>query len=426
MKNENTNQGGNTENTQAQGAGANGLRSESETGVQPASNSVLEKETQGGGTQNDKAEAAGQKENATVIPTEKVEELIKNGGIIQGKSEGNPDWLFSKIWNESLEEGEERLYEPRERIFATELGKAPVDVYLAMKGTPPSNPPNGRSKRKFEAGNMWEWIVGLVLKRAGVIRSSQERVELQFDGMCPVSGRLDYIVGGKVNPEEAKAEIAKFELPKAFYKGFDRIVDYLLTKYPDGLADKPLEIKSLSAFMFEILDKSKKPLRVHVRQLKHYMKAKKFNTGHIVYICRDDCRMMEFVVHDSPEIENDYMEAIALRSGYYKRDEMPPLEKPILWDADMLKFTKNNLGMAYSPYLTLLYKIKDQEEFDLKYLPTQNHFNSVIRRMAAGKKMTPKNEEWKVEMLEMGFDPEVYAKLVPIDAPDEEEAPVTE
>lgn len=395
-----TNKGASNEDTGTQGQGT--VRrggGKSPTGV-AAGDSVLEEAAAGSGAQGGQPPEAGQKSDAPV---------------------GDPNWLFGTIWNKALEEGETRTYEPRDRMFATELGKAPVDVYLAMKGTQPTNLPNGRSKRKFEAGNMWEWIVGLVLRRAGVIRSSQERVEFQYEGLCKVSGRLDFIVGGKVNPDTAKAEIAKFELPAAFYRGFDQIVEHLQTKYPDGLADKPLEIKSLSAYMFDLIEKGNKPLLLHVRQLMHYMKVKNFKIGHIVYICRDDCRMMEFVVLLDAANEADYKSAIELRSGYYLRDEMPPLEKPILWDNEMRRFTKNNIGMAYSVYLTKLYNIKDQEEFDSLYQPVQMRFNRVLKRVATGAKMTAKNEDALAEMIAMGFDPVALAKLVPLDAPDEEE-----
>lgn len=402
MQNDDSNKREGAHDSQAEGAGANGSGDSAEAGVQSAHGGVLEKATEGGGAQDAQQPAQG----------------AQGDGAI-----GDPNWLFSGIWNRSLEETDERVYEPRDRIFATELGKAPVDVYLAMKGTKPSNPPNGRSRRKFEAGNMWEWIVRVVLLRAGIIRSAQERVEIQPEGMCRVSGRLDFIAGGKVDPEKAKAEIAAFELPDAFYKAFDRIVEHLQTKYPEGLADKPLEIKSLSAFMFDILERSKKPLRVHQRQLMLYMEAKGFKIGHIVYICRDDCRMMEFVVLNTEENRKDLHEAIALRSGYYLRDEMPPLEKPVLWDPDMLKFTKNNLGMAYSPYLTKLYGYKDQEAFDEVWAKKATNFNRVLKRMAQGAKITDKNTEVIMEMGEMGFKPAELAKLIPKDAPDEEDAP---
>ena len=79
-------------------------------------------------------------------------------------------WSFFKIWNESLEQREERPPKERQNLWASELGKSQVDVYLKMKGIAPTNPFSARSLRKFEAGNIWEWIVGLVLLRAGMLR----------------------------------------------------------------------------------------------------------------------------------------------------------------------------------------------------------------------------------------------------------------
>lgn len=398
MNDENINQGASDEHTGVEKEGNDRPADSGEVRMQRPDGDGLEKEAEGSGTQDSKPEAAGEASDEAV---------------------GDANWMFGHIWNKALEEGEDRVIMPRDYMYATELGKAPIDVYLAMKGTKPSNPPNGRSKRKFEAGNMWEWIVGLVLKRAGVIREAQERIKFQLDGMQPVSGRSDYVVGGKINPADAKTEIAKFELPEAFYRGFDNIVEYLQNKYPEGLKDKPLEIKSVSAFMFDKIEKAKRPLRVHVRQLMHYM-YERFDTGHIVYICRDDCRMMEFVVLHNPQNVADYIAAVKLLSGYYQRDEMPPLERPIIWDDDMHRFTKNNLGMAYSPYLTLLYKIKDQEEFDSLYMTKAGNFNRVLKRIATGARMTDKNLEVIEQMQEMGFDAQALAKVIPLDVPDEE------
>jgi len=368
---------------------------------------------------------------STSAHREPVEETPTDSGTLNTESEadreevftalGDLGWNFSYVWNKALENATQREYEPRERIWATELGKAPVDVYLLMKGEKPTNPPNARSLRKFEAGNMFEWIVGLILKRAGIIESAQERVEYQYPGLCLVSGRIDFIAGGKPDFEKAKAEIEAFELPEMFYRGFEQIVEHLKAKYPNGLASKPLEIKSVSSFMFEAIERSGKALANHRLQLTHYLKAKDMNVGHLIYICRDDMRMIEIPVVMNERTEAEYKAAIALRSGYFLHDEMPPLEKAINWDTDFKKFTKNNMGMAYSGYLTKLYGIKDQAEFDAKYQPMQIRFNRTLKRLATGAKITPKNEEALAEMRGMGFDPEALAKLMPVDAPDEEE-----
>ena len=82
-------------------------------------------------------------------------------------------WGLSEVWNKSLEEQEQRPLSFRDHLWASELGKAPVDLWLKLRAVPPTNPPNPRSLRKFEAGNVFEWIVSLILKRAGILKESQ-------------------------------------------------------------------------------------------------------------------------------------------------------------------------------------------------------------------------------------------------------------
>ena len=114
------------------------------------------------------------------------------------------EWAFEQIWNDSLTPVE-RNPEPRERIFASELGGAMIDRFLKMKGVAYSTPPNMRSLRKFQAGVYWEWVISLVLKRAGLIISQQDRLEYAYDGLLPVSGagigidRLLMLLLGKKN-----------------------------------------------------------------------------------------------------------------------------------------------------------------------------------------------------------------------------------
>ena len=114
------------------------------------------------------------------------------------------EWSFYNIWNASLEEGRPaRILKPREKIWASELGGSMIDRYLKMTGIQPSNPPNPRSLRKFEAGNIWEAIVGYVLRRAGILQSKQDWIQYQYEGLLPVSGKLDYIGGGKPDYDKA-------------------------------------------------------------------------------------------------------------------------------------------------------------------------------------------------------------------------------
>ena len=108
-------------------------------------------------------------------------------------------WTLANVWNTSIENREERIISSRDHLWASELGRQDADLYLKLMGETPTNPPNNRSLRKFEAGNIWEWIIKLILMRAGVYQETQKRVEFRKDGWLPVTGKLDYIAGGKPN-----------------------------------------------------------------------------------------------------------------------------------------------------------------------------------------------------------------------------------
>ena len=123
------------------------------------------------------------------------------------------DWSFSSTWNDGLIPVE-RKPEPRDYIWASELGGAMIDRYLKMKGVPYSTPPNIRSLRKFQAGNLWEWIVSFVLKRSGLIISQQNRIKYGYDGLLEVSGKIDFLGGGKPDWAKVKADLNVYDLPE--------------------------------------------------------------------------------------------------------------------------------------------------------------------------------------------------------------------
>jgi len=312
------------------------------------------------------------------------------------------NWGLAEIWNKSLEQREKRELKIREHIWASELGKAPVDVWLKMKATEETNPPNARSLRKFEAGNVFEWIVSLILKRAGILREKKKWVSYQYDGLLEVTGKSDFIVGGKPDLQKWLNEMSALNLPDVFLRAGKQILEYLAEQHPDGLEEKPLEIKSVSAFMYEALEKKKTSSKNHRLQLYHYLKASNYKQGNIIYICRDDLRMMEVPVFLNSFVEDEYRQAIETLTKYYKEDKQPPLEKAITFSEDLGKFAKN-YNIAYSGYLTKLYGYKDQKEFDDEHTPIVARWNRVIGRIKQGKDMTAKNEEVKKEITDAGF-----------------------
>lgn len=314
-------------------------------------------------------------------------------------------WGFQKIWNDSIEIGRPaRILEPRERIWASEIGGSFVDRYLKMKGTSPTNPPNPRSLRKFEAGNIWESIVGYVLRRAGILVESQEWLKYQYPGFLPVTGKLDFIAGGKPDYDKVAYLVNEINwLPEFITRATMNIVNKLTEEYPNGLKNIILEIKSCSSFMYDVYEKKGTASPQHKCQNFHYLKAKDMSEGHIVYVSKDDARILEIGVFNPSDTESEYKNDIAQMTAYLKCDEIPPLEKPLIFDEVLNKFSAN-WKVGYSSYLTMLYNLQNQKEFDERYKPIAERWNRVLSRIEEGKEMTDNNEEALKEMKEQGFD----------------------
>lgn len=320
------------------------------------------------------------------------------------QTETDDSWSFGQIWNSSIEKAEIREYEPRDYMWASELGKLQTDVYLMMKGVKPSNYPNARSYRKFEAGNLWEWIVKLILIRAGILISTQKKIKVAYPGMIEVSGKLDFFAGGIVDKEKAKQEIEALMLPEKTQKSITDVVEHLATRYPEGLRKKVLEIKSVSSHMMNALEITKTPLDIHALQAFHYTKDDEIDRADVVYICRDDCRIMEFpILANNTKYEAMYRKYIEEITHYYRNDIEPPKAPPVTFNENLGKFELNRL-IGWSSYLTLNYGLEDQLAFDEKYGGIPASWNRVLKRKKEGKPMTKNNDEKIAEMTEQGWD----------------------
>ena len=309
-------------------------------------------------------------------------------------------WSFYQVWNESLEKRDERPLRKRENIWASELGGSFIDRYLKMNATPMTNPPNPRSLRKFEAGNLMEWIVGVVLKRAGILLESQGWNTFQYPGLLAVNGKTDYKAGGQPDWERAKSslsELTELGLPPIFEKLGNNIVSYFINKFGmNQLRNVTLEIKSCSAFMFENYERSKTANENHILQNFHCLKGQNEEEGHVVYISKDDLRLLEFGVFNPSPIEDIYKKDIEIMTGYIRSKQEPPLEKEIDFKVEFGKFYAN-WKVGYSNYLTKLYGYKDQMEFDNKYKPMVAQYNRVFKRCVLGQNMTKLNLDVIVE-----------------------------
>lgn len=331
-------------------------------------------------------------------------------------------WKFSDIWNATLDEKPERPLVKRDYIYASELGAPFCDRYLKMYAVPPTNPPNTRSKRKFQAGDIWEWIMGIILVSSGMLKSRQVPVKSKLPRMLPVSGRLDFTVGSPADWSVAKDSVHKIkamletmnlETPPFFFTAIDRLID----KYKNSfLMDVVLETKAVSTFTMEKVQKTGKPIRQHGLQEFHYVYNNDIGieNGKAFYVCKDDCILAEFDIsrHDE-EMFKEYKDDIKQMTKYYsagfnQKDPtkfMPPREPLILFDDVLFKFQKN-LGVEYSPYLTMLYGYETPEKYRNAWSYKATAWSNVFKRAVLegtyikreGKpdllmKLTPKNQE---------------------------------
>lgn len=320
-------------------------------------------------------------------------------------------WTLERIWNEGLETKEERVTEERDRIYASELGRSDVDIWLKLKGETPTNPPNNRSKRKFEAGNIWEWIIRLVLMRAGILVSAQTAVKTKKGNLLEVSGKLDYIAGGKPNYDLALEELRSLMLPDILARATENMIHYFQANYPEGLDEKVLEIKSVSSFAFERVEKTGKAIPGHDLQTFHYAHSLGKEAA-ICYICRDDCRMAEVpILPNDQRLLERYMKKVETITGYYNDNVMPEPEPPIIFDDEMGRFSKN-FNVEYSPFLQKLYGWERPDLYDEEISPLVGRWNRVLTRIRAGKELTKDNLVALEEMKARGFDVDTITKKI--------------
>jgi len=281
-----------------------------------------------------------------------------------------------------------RPLEKREYIYASEVGGSLLTRYMRMSAIPPTNPPNPRSRRKFTAGSTLEWIVGLVLRRAGLLVSEQKRTEDAITGMLPVHGKVDFVFGGVPRMDESLSEIEKLGFPPQMQVATEKIIEHFKKELGEKEIDrKILEVKSLSSMMMAMVQRNRKPLYHHESQAWHYSKCLKM-PAEIAYIDRECLLIEEFDI--TPSADEFYRKDIAEMSGCFFAKQQPPLDKEVLFDSDAQRFTKNFL-VEYSPYLTMFYGYKTPEEYRLAWDKRVSSWNRVFKRCVNGDKMTANN-----------------------------------
>jgi len=285
------------------------------------------------------------------------------------------NWSFAGVWNTALDIDRQRELEPRDYIWASELGRGYYDRYWKMKGRKPTTPPGVRAQRKFEAGNLTEWVMLQILARAGILQETQTKVE-DTTGPIRVSGRCDFMAGGQIKDVE---NIDLVGLPENFQAMAKMAIENLKEKYPDGLKDVGIEIKSCSGLMF---DKYKAaPATNH--GLQSFFYAKTLNRPFLlVYVSRDDLRVCEYVIlPDSERWSELYETDIAAMSELLEASDVLPMQPLLTWENE--RFGKN-WEIEYSSYLTD-YGFDRPDQYAEKASSTLRRLNNIVKKIKEGK-----------------------------------------
>lgn len=317
------------------------------------------------------------------------------------------DWNFSELMNESIRCFPQRPIQKRSHIYASELGGMFVDRYLKMHAHTYSNPVNDRGRRKFISGDIFEWIVYLILTVTGVLKQKQLRGEVELPGLLRVSGRLDFIAGGDVDWDKAKEEVIRLksmfgivmsEMPPIIFYSVDRIMfrmEQMFTRVP--LKEIILECKSVSGFVGDLIEKTNKPRPGHPFQTLHYVLANKID-GSLLYVNKDSFMLYQFDILPTRQMLKEYKQDVQSMTDYYNNSgrnylkNLPPKEPEVNFIEEKYQFVKNN-HVEYSPYLTMLYGYKDFDDFKLKWQKPIASWNRTFRRCVLAAKMTDLNKQ---------------------------------
>lgn len=321
---------------------------------------------------------------------------------------------------------EDRDLVPRNYLFASELGKSDIDVYLSMNAVAYSNSPGVRARGKFSMGNFFEGAIQNAFRRLGLLvelSPDEKRVRGQIHGLIDVSGKIDILLNGTKTPEDLKRIKAETERKLSLLIYDDpfieeelkitiRIIEgFLAQRKTISFSNQILEIKSSSLMGFSGIIENNTPHDSHGMQAGFYARYnKKWNqkSAIILYMCKDDARFQLFEISGSKndKYQKMLMESWKRKSKNYLDKKQPEKEPLIVVENGKFKL---NFNVMYSNYLTMLYGFKHQEEYREAYSGKIGSWNRVITRMAKEEKMTKSNEEYIKEMEEMGYHPEKIA-----------------
>jgi len=234
---------------------------------------------------------------------------------------------FEKLLSQDLKiKQEERVTKPRDYFYASNVGKAFLDVYLELKGTEPTNPMDERQLRTFMVGHIFEDYIAQFLPKD--IKVEREKsVIFQPENSLSIHGRVDFII--------------------------------------DGI---PVELKTVNSRSFWYNAKGDggfKPYEHHLMQLMIYMLALKVKESILVYISKDDATIeqVNIKMENEDELYKKVMKWLETMTKYYKDDIKPPVEDFIVMENGKYKA---NWRVIRSNYFNLITGTDDPHAIELQ------------------------------------------------------------
>jgi hypothetical protein len=280
------------------------------------------------------------------------------------KIDKSKEWSIDELLSSLIGFAADTNPHERAEIWASDIGKPFIDRYLAMKGQVYSNPIDGKTMMTFFLGRQVETGLIEMLNSCNLRFEAQDRITIQVPDCLPVVGRPDLILEVKKwedvlesideniknlikdNLEDVDVQITKKEVLK-------QIVGKWKERYPNGLEKTPFEIKSINTNAFNYLSKSKdgfKNAHPHYQlQLYTYMIYYNLDAGRLVYVSKNDGKMVEVIVRRTPEMDKIWYDDVKKMSDYFNSNTLPPPE-PFIVDG------KENWKVGYSRYKDYLYK----------------------------------------------------------------------
>lgn len=307
-------------------------------------------------------------------------------------------FLIQNQWNRVVRK--DWPTKPRSHVRASEIGMSFVDRYMSMMGTPPSNPFSDRTLRIFDAGRVIEFIVLRALALAGILHKKQGWLELpQTEDHLKVVGRLDALIGGVVDWEEARKRVLdhlaeyKLDLDEELLEGKAMaIIDGLKAEYPKGWPEEMIvEVKSISSMAFHYSRKNQDEQGNFMGyphnklQLMAYLEMSGLRQGILFYVSKDDFTLREIsVVKDDTELRDALYTDLRTITRYYRNREVPPKESEIVYN-DRKGAFETNWTLGRSLYMTKIYGYKDADDYEARYHKQLLDINRALKHLRENK-----------------------------------------